>query len=781
MDAAEKKEKMKYDAIIVITAKDFPRLVGLYGRMVDYLPAERVIFISRAGIEEELSRAGLGSSVSFVNESDLLSFDSVKECMTEHLKPLLGNEPVPRAAIGWYYQQFLKMEYAKICEDDYYLAWDGDTIPCAPFSMFQEDTDSPYLDMKREYHALYFETLAKIIPGMKKVIGRSFISEHMLFNKRIMQSLIAKIEENADIPGKYYWEKIIHAIKPERICDSGFSEFETYGTYVALTEPGLYKLRDWHSFRLAGEFFDPETICDRDFEWLAKDFHALSFEKNHRVRNDNKNLFDNPEYQKKMSARRMLEAAQGGFNGGYIEVWGGKNELVGEDPLVTGKCNLEKINAEDEFFIELGNKQLEIGNIDRAYLCYEQAWFISDADSQKKRCREKMASLMSDDRFSLRKVSICIVSHNSRQYMEECIRSIKFTCAPGSYEIVVAENASTDSVRDYLMGISDEITLILLDENIGFPAGCNICISYAAAENDILLLNNDTRLTPNALFWLRYGLYAEEGIGAAGCMGSYAGNHQMIKLPSEEVTAVVDYAVNNNVYMENPLEERSRLCGYAMLIKRSVLEETGLLDEAFSPGYFEDDDLSVRIKEAGYSLVVVHNSFIYHKGSVEFSKRPNDEMDDVKVRNYAYSLQKNGYDIFTAAMITDEELNVLDMIKSGKKKAFSMLEINCGSGNFLSHLKYLFPEANIIGTSPIQSEIDHGVSSIPILLFDPATDDLDAEGERFDYVVVKIPTYGIDYETDPGYVSAAQAKEMFAELVNEGGKLLYLSADKESI
>ncbi len=329
------KDKIDYSCIIVITPKDFLRLKDLYKRLVRNLPSERLLFVSGDDIVEPLKNTGWGQNVGYINENELLSFDSVRECLTEHLKPLLGNEPVPRGAVGWYYQQFLKMEYSRICEDEYYMSWDGDTIPCAPFSMFQKDSGKPYLDLKQEYHALYFETLEKIIPGMRKVIGKSFISEHMLFNKSIMQELIRKIEENRLLPGENYWEKIIHAIKPEQISESAFSEFETYGTYVAYMAPDHYKLREWHSFRLGAEFFDPNTICDRDFDWLAKDFQAISFEKNQFVREDNRNLFDNPEYQKKLSARKMLEVAQEAFNGGYIEVWGGANESAPLDPLST--------------------------------------------------------------------------------------------------------------------------------------------------------------------------------------------------------------------------------------------------------------------------------------------------------------------------------------------------------------------------------------------------------------------------------------------------------------
>lgn len=327
------REKNNYTTIIVITPKDFPRLVRHYKRLVDCMESDRLVFVSGDGIEEELKKADLGDRVSFVHEDDLIAFNSIKSCMESHMKDFLGGNPLPRAAVGWYYQQFLKMEYSKICEDDYYLVWDGDTIPCAPFSMFNKETGDPYLDLKHEYHALYFDTLGKILPGMRKVIGRSFISEHMLFSKAIMQDLISKIEENENVSGTRYWEKIINAIKPEDIHQSAFSEFETYGTFVAFTDPSHYMLRDWHSFRHGGEFFDPNTICDRDFEWLAKDFQAISFEKNQVVRIDNKNLFDNPRYQEKLSARQMLEIAQEEFDGGYIEVWGDSNGKLGSDPL----------------------------------------------------------------------------------------------------------------------------------------------------------------------------------------------------------------------------------------------------------------------------------------------------------------------------------------------------------------------------------------------------------------------------------------------------------------
>ena len=180
----------------------------------------------------------------------------------------------------------------------------------------------PYLDLKTEYHEEYFITMQKLLPGMQKCIRKSFIAEHMLIRTDIMKELIGSIEGNTTLNGKAFWEKIIHAIEPDKLMSNSFSEFETYGTFVAFKYRDTYRLRDWHSFRYGGEFFEMEKISEDDFRWLGKDFFAISFEKDHFVREDHRNLFDNKVYQEKLTARQMLEICQQEFGeGSYREIW----------------------------------------------------------------------------------------------------------------------------------------------------------------------------------------------------------------------------------------------------------------------------------------------------------------------------------------------------------------------------------------------------------------------------------------------------------------------------
>ena len=310
----------EFDTLIVITPKDYIRLKNNYKRLVDNLPSKKLYFVGNSEVKELIKESNLPDKVGWIDENSIIPFDEVHAIMADHMKDILNGAELPRGITGWYYQQFLKMQYSNICENEYYMSWDGDTVPCKPFSMFNE-MGMPYMDMKHELHELYFKTMGVLVPGLKKFVEPSFISEHMLFKCDLMKQLIAKIETNDNLKGDRFYEKIIRSIAPSDIQNSAFSEFETYGSFVCLTAPYIYKLREWHSFRLAGEFFDPNTISDDDYKWLAHDFDAVSFEKNQYVREDHKNLFDNKEYQSKLTARKMLEIAQEEFTEGYLEVW----------------------------------------------------------------------------------------------------------------------------------------------------------------------------------------------------------------------------------------------------------------------------------------------------------------------------------------------------------------------------------------------------------------------------------------------------------------------------
>lgn len=688
-----------YNAIILTTPADFERLRDSYARMVHNLAPRKIVFIGSRKAGELIRQSDVGGQAGFLEEDELIPFADVHQVM----KDLLGTEDLPRGVTGWYYQQFLKMQYAFVCEDEYYLIWDGDTIPCKPFSMFRED-GLPYLDLKQEYHEEYFHTIENLFPGMRKSIAKSFISEHMLIRCDIMKQLVRDMMESA--AENTFYERILRAIRPGQIMNTGFSEFETYGTYVSFRYTDAYCLRNWYSFRLGGEFFHPERMTDDDYAWLGKDFDAISFEKGHTVREDHEEIFTSPRYRERLSARQILELAQQEFQEGHQEVWddgsidaiimeASRCESAGdrEGMFLAVQKGLKQAYDNYELYYMLGFYYLP-QNIDQAYLCFQNALFYCHQEEDRATILADMEKLEQTGRVSVRKTAVLIVSYNACYFMQKNIENIRKTLPTGTYQTVVVDNASADGVAEWLQE-QEDIVLLRNEENTGFGPACNQGAAILQDGYDIFLLNNDTRLAPNALFWLRMGLYEDEKVGAAGSCSNYAGNGQQIEVEFTLPDEYLQYGASVNVPLQEPYEERVRLSGFAMLVRGDVWKAAGGMDEDFAPGYFEDDDLSMKILKAGYKLLFCRNSFIYHAGSQSFIKNP--DVDQIFMDHYQLFINKYGFDIFDYAAA---DRGLIREIPYKKEDAFNVLQIGSGIGADLKYIRTKYPSANVIGVEP---------------------------------------------------------------------------------
>ena len=368
-------------------------------------------------------------------------------------------------------------------------------------------------------------------------------------------------------------------------------------------------------------------------------------------------------------------------------------------------------------------------NCNQAYLCYENAAYLCKDTAEQQRILEKKNCMSHSKGFSVHKASLVIVSYNSMYLMQKCLESIRQTCSPDMYEIIVVENASTDGVREWLVQQEDE-KIILLEQNVGFTIGCNIGVEYAEPENDIFFLNNDTRLPPNALFWLRMGLYENEEIGACGSIANYCGNAQDVDLQFTLPTEYVEYGARNNVYKANPYEERNRLSGFAMLIKRCGWNATEGMDEAYSPGYMEDDDLSMQLRKAGYRILICHNSYIYHAGSQSFSKQ--NDLEEIFTKNYYYILNKWNFNVLKMSEVNQKAIG---KIKRRSDENFSVLQIGAGCGATLARIKYLYPNAEVYGIEACKEAVEVAPENIVMECCDLDSGNLPFEKREFDYII----------------------------------------------
>lgn len=290
-----------------------------------------------------------------------------------------------------------------------------------------------------------------------------------------------------------------------------------------------------------------------------------------------------------------------------------------------------------------------------------------------------------------KKTSIVVLSYNTVDLTKGCIESIRATLQPDEYELIVVDNASTDGSIEYLKQQSD-IKLLCNEENKGFAGGCNQGIKVAEPENDIWLLNSDTLVPEYALLWLKMGLYADEHIGACGSVSNFCPNYQNTIETEVNVDNYREVAAKYNHYMENALEKKNWLVGFSMLIKREALEKTGYLDEQFFPGNFEDNDLSYRLLQAGYSLQLCHNSFVFHYGSQSFKK--TNSVSKSLIENKERFVNKWGFNPETYTEIKSRQIAMLD---EKAESEFSVLDLNAGVGATLARLEYMYPRVYVAG------------------------------------------------------------------------------------
>ena len=232
-----------------------------------------VVFIGRADIKEYLADV---DNIEFIDEAELqpnLNIEVIKQILIDH-------SGSPKRA-GWYFQQFSKMAYALICEDEYYLVWDSDTLPLKKINFFNE-RNQPIISYRsfEKFDTPYYETIKSLL-GIEikpNKTTKSYVAEHMLFNVSIMKDLIQNISNNNTLSSKSFFEIIIDSISKEQLSLSGYSEFETYIAFVQKYYPDTYVYRQWNNLR-SGKVFLGQLPDSASLEWIGQKFDSVSIER----------------------------------------------------------------------------------------------------------------------------------------------------------------------------------------------------------------------------------------------------------------------------------------------------------------------------------------------------------------------------------------------------------------------------------------------------------------------------------------------------------------------
>lgn len=232
----------------------------------------------------------------------------------------------------------------------------------------------------------------------------------------------------------------------------------------------------------------------------------------------------------------------------------------------------------------------------------------------------------------LPKVAIVYLSFHSEPYMDDVVSSLKKVTYPKDrLELVIIDNPhptfgnSVRFIEDTVMPLSGKeiphVTLLPQEKNLGFSGGNNVGIKWAL-ENGydyIYFHNNDGFVAANFLEPLVAAMQADPKVGLVQSLLMLYPETDLINSSGNSLNYLGVGYCNNFRFPKDelslpPLRETNYASGAAVLMRADLLRQFGLWDEDFFL-YHEDVEYSLRLRVAGYKVLVSSESIFYHKYS----------------------------------------------------------------------------------------------------------------------------------------------------------------------
>lgn len=219
-------------------------------------------------------------------------------------------------------------------------------------------------------------------------------------------------------------------------------------------------------------------------------------------------------------------------------------------------------------------------------------------------------------------MSIVLVCWNNKPYLDPCLKSLYEGNLKSSFDVIVVDNGSTDGSQQMLIDKYPAVMLIQNEGNVGLSKASNQGIK-ATNGRYVLLLNNDTIVNGPSLDRLVEFLDAHSEAGAVGGKllnpdGSFQAGYASFSTLMEEFLIVTHigelmwpgFPSSGDSY---EIKATGWLSSACLLVRRSALDQIGLLDESYFI-YGDEADLQHRLSKAGWKVYSLPSSTIIHFG-----------------------------------------------------------------------------------------------------------------------------------------------------------------------
>ena len=225
------------------------------------------------------------------------------------------------------------------------------------------------------------------------------------------------------------------------------------------------------------------------------------------------------------------------------------------------------------------------------------------------------------------KLSIIIVNYQVKEKLFRCIQSIYDSKSKTEFEIIVVNN-DDENISDALKKLFTKVIYVKSGKNLGYGGGNNLGAKYAKGEY-LFILNPDTQIFKNTIDELVSFFDKNENVGIAAPMLIDENNKPFILQGTKELTPVrgiiclsfieklfPNNPISKNFWFKNwdhnELKEVEVAPGTGFVISKQLFNRVGGFDEKLFL-YFEEDDISNRIRKFGFKIYILAKAKIFHE------------------------------------------------------------------------------------------------------------------------------------------------------------------------
>ncbi len=241
------------------------------------------------------------------------------------------------------------------------------------------------------------------------------------------------------------------------------------------------------------------------------------------------------------------------------------------------------------------------------------------------------------------KILIVIVSYNGLDLLKRHLPSVLKTNYP-EYDVLVVDNGSVDDSVSFLKKEYPKVKIVENGENLGFGRGNNRGVYEYPDYDAYVFINNDMSVERNWLTELVNVVKKEKNVGAIGPKilyskkknGKYVINSAGIELDNH----FMGYDRYDGEYDDakyNVIEEVEAICGGALFVTKKAWDMIGGFNSHMFM-YYEDVDLSLRIKDFGFKLFYCGKSTVYHDHMASSGSIGNFRRNLMSMRNRFISI-----------------------------------------------------------------------------------------------------------------------------------------------